>query len=148
MATPTFQNVLGDFVPNERYPSIPHYQTCRLRWKLVSKHSQPFLCLLNATLPSHQTGSLAPSSLLPAFLVVVVVLGASTGGGSLGAAMLLRLLQELVQTERILLKLDWAVTTRTVVRTRELTVRNKPGRGGGISCISAGQIMCTRQEGF
>lgn len=45
-------------------------------------------------------------SLLPAFLVVVVVLGAAAGGWPLGAAVLLGLLQELVQTEGILLKLN------------------------------------------
>ena len=58
---------------------------------------------------------------------MVVVLGAAAGGGPLGAAMLLGLLQELVQTERVLLKLHRAVTARPVVGTGELTVWNKPG---------------------
>lgn len=46
------------------------------------------------------------SSLLPALLLVVVIFGAAAGGRPLGAAVLLGLLQELVQTEGILLKLD------------------------------------------
>lgn len=68
-------------------------------------------------------------SLLPALLVVVVVLWAAAGGRPLGAAVLLGLLQELVQTEGILLKLDWPFPPLPVVGTWELFVWNKPDGG-------------------
>lgn len=67
-----------------------------------------------------------PDSLLPALLVMVVVLWAPAGGGPLGAAVLLGLLQELVQTERILFELDRPFSSLPVVGTWELFVRNKP----------------------
>lgn len=66
-------------------------------------------------------------SLLPAFLVVVVILWSAAGGWPLGAAVVLGLLQELVQTEGILFKLDWPFPPLTVVGTWELFVWNKPG---------------------
>lgn len=56
-------------------------------------------------------------SLLPTFLVMVVVLGAAAGGRPLGAAVLLGLLQELVQTEGILLKLNWPFSPLPMVGT-------------------------------
>lgn len=56
-------------------------------------------------------------SLLPALLLVVVVLGAAAGGRSLGAAVLFSLLQELVQTEGILLKLHRPFSPLPVVGT-------------------------------
>lgn len=68
-------------------------------------------------------------SLLPAFLVVVVVLWAAAGGGPLGAAVLLGLLQELVQTERILFKLDRSIPPLPMVDTRELFPWSKPAVG-------------------
>lgn len=68
-------------------------------------------------------------SLLPSFLVVVVVLWAAAGGRPLGAAVLLGLLQELVQTERILLKLNWPFTPLPMICTWELLVWNKPNLG-------------------
>ncbi|KAF3849602.1 hypothetical protein F7725_019321 [Dissostichus mawsoni] len=61
-------------------------------------------------------------SLLPALLVVVVVLRAAAAavGRPLGAAVMLGLLQELVQTEGILLKLNGAIPLLPVVGTGEL----------------------------
>lgn len=68
-------------------------------------------------------------SLLPAFLVMVVVFWAAAGGGPLGAAVLLGLLQELVQTEGILLKLNWTFPLLPVIGTWEFFVWNKPDGG-------------------
>lgn len=76
--------------------------------------------------PADESGlSSEAFSLLPAFLVVVVVLGAVAGGRPLGAAVLLRLLQELVQTEGILLELHRPFSPLPVVGTRELLVWSK-----------------------
>lgn len=68
-------------------------------------------------------------SLLPAFLVVVVVLWAAAGRRPLGAAVLLSLLQELVQTEGILLKLNGPFPPLPMICTWELLVWNKPNVG-------------------
>lgn len=68
-------------------------------------------------------------SLLPAFLVVVVVLWAAAGGGPLGAAVLLGVLQELVQTERILVKLDRSIAPLPMVGAWELFPWSKPAVG-------------------
>lgn len=65
-------------------------------------------------------------SLLPALLLVVVIFRPTAGGRPLGAAVLLGLLQELVQTERILLKLNGSLPPLPMICTRELFVRNKP----------------------
>lgn len=65
-------------------------------------------------------------SLLPALLVVVVVFGAAARRGPLGAAVLLGLLQELVQTEGVVLKLNGPLPPLAVVGTQEVFVRDKP----------------------
>lgn len=111
--------------------------------KLKSHKKRPFFFLFlkmdlyRTVMPTHRSlfvqtpsGTLFSSelvSLLPAFLVVVVVFGAGAGGRPLGAAaVLLGLLQELVQTEGILLELDRPVSPLPVLGPRELFVRSKP----------------------
>lgn len=56
-------------------------------------------------------------SLLPAFLLMVVVLGAPTSGCPFGASVLFGFLQELIQTERILLKLHRPIPAGAMVST-------------------------------
>lgn len=69
-------------------------------------------------------------SLLPALLVVVVVFGAAARRGSLGAAVLLGLLQELVETEGVVFKLDGPLPPLAMVGTQEVFVWDEPdGRG-------------------
>lgn len=68
-------------------------------------------------------------SLLPALLVVVVILGAVASGWPLRAAVLLGLLQEFIQTEGILLKLNRSFAPLPVVGAWELFVWGKPESG-------------------
>lgn len=65
-------------------------------------------------------------SLLPALLVVVVVFGAAAGRGPLGAAVLLGFLQELVETEGVVFKLNRPLPPLAVVGTQEVFVWDKP----------------------
>lgn len=69
-------------------------------------------------------------SLLSALFVVVVVFGAAARRGSLGAAVLLGLLQELVEPEGILLKLNGPLPPLPVVGTQEVFVWDEPNRTG------------------
>lgn len=71
------------------------------------------------------------SSLLPAFLVMVVVLGAVAGGRPLGAAVLFGLFQELVQTEGIFLELHRPFPSLPMVGSRELLVWSKSNKTKG-----------------
>lgn len=64
--------------------------------------------------------------LLPALFVVVVVFGAAAGGGPLGAAVLLGLLQELVQTEGILFKLNGPLSPLAMVCTQKVFIWDEP----------------------
>lgn len=66
--------------------------------------------------------------LLPALLLVVVILWSTAGGRPLGAAVLLGLLQELVQAEGILLKLNGSLSPLPMICTWELFVWNKSDR--------------------
>lgn len=65
-------------------------------------------------------------SLLSALFVVVVVFGAAARRGPLGAAVLLGLLQELVETEGILFKLNGPLPPLAVVGTQEVFVWDEP----------------------
>lgn len=69
-------------------------------------------------------------SLLPALFVVVVVFGAAARRGPLGAAVLLGLLQELVETEGILFKLNGPLPPLAVVGTQEVFVWDEPNGTG------------------
>lgn len=65
-------------------------------------------------------------SLLPALLLVVIILWSTAVGRPLGATVLLGLLQELVQTKGILLKLNGSLSSLPMICTWELFVWNKP----------------------
>lgn len=73
----------------------------------------------------HACPEMTLCSLLSPFLVMVVVLWPATGRGPFRAAVLLGLLQELVQTEGILFKLDWSFPSLTMISTWELFSWNK-----------------------